>query len=122
MRRRAGEPAHDILRNRLGFRVAAELLQQLRLPHARLGAGKISADIGVIGERFVIAPRRLQRDGVKEVAIGGMKIGPAPQQLVERRDRRYGLTETELRARLAQQELRLVAQRLGEDDRCRRRR
>ena len=91
MRRRAAQAAHPLFGDRLRFRLAAELSQQLRLPHARLGAGIILADIGVIDERFVIAPALLQGDGVKKMAVGGAKIGPAAQQFLKRGDRRRGL-------------------------------
>jgi hypothetical protein len=105
---RSPESAHDLFRERFGVGLAAKLVQQMSLPHARFGAGEILADILVIEERFVVAPGLFESDRIKQMAVGGVKVRPVLHQFIERGDRRRGLAEAQLRARLADKILRLL--------------
>ena len=112
---RAAERAHDVFGDRARLVPAAELFEEPRLAHARLRPRKRGRDARVGRERLVGPPRRLQRSRKKKVALGRMKVRRAPPQLLERRHCVVRAAEIEERARLADEEGRFVAERLGKN-------
>src|SRR5262245_5480581 len=111
---RAPHLGEDIGKEALGLGVAARPLQQQRVAHARLRARIVVGERPIFVERLGLAPALLEPARVEEMPVGGLKVGPARPQRVERRNRILRTPQAEFRFRLAERIVGLVAQRAGE--------